>query len=46
MNFERNKLNRRWGILDSFILATGMSYGLRILTKDSDFRDLDDVELL
>lgn len=46
LSFERKKLNKKWGMLDSFILATAMVYGLRILTKDSDFRDLQGVEML
>lgn len=46
LNFERKKLNNKWGMLGSFILATSMTYGLRILTKDSDFGDLQEVEKL
>ena len=46
LNFERKKVNTKWGMLDSFFLATGELYGLRILTKDSDFGDLGTVEIL
>lgn len=46
LNYERKKKNKKWGMLDSFILATGMVYNLKILTKDSDFKDLEDIELL
>ncbi len=46
LNFERKKLNSKLGMLDSFILATAMTYGLRILTKDSYFGDLQEVEKL
>lgn len=46
LNFERKKINRKWGMLDSFILASGAIYGLKILTKDSDFKDISDAELL
>jgi predicted nucleic acid-binding protein len=46
LNFERKKSNKKWGMLDSFILASGSIYGLKILTKDSDFKDLSDVEIL
>ena len=46
LNFERKKSNKKWGMLDSFILASGSIYGLKILTKDSDFKDLSDVEML
>lgn len=46
LNFERKKLNKKWGTLDSFILASGSIYGLKILTKDNDFKDISDVEIL
>jgi predicted nucleic acid-binding protein len=46
LNFERKKINKKWGMLDSFILATGMIYNLKILAKDPDYRDLKDVEIL
>jgi predicted nucleic acid-binding protein len=46
LNNERKKTVKKWGMLDSFILATGTLYGLKILTKDRDFRDLPDVTIL
>ena len=46
LNNERKKTVRKWGMLDSFILATGTLYGLKILTKDRDFMGLPDVETL
>ncbi len=46
LNFERKKIIKKWGMLDSFILASGSIYELKILTKDSDFRDLPDVVML
>lgn len=46
LNFQRKQVNKKWGMLDSFVLATGMTYNLKILTKDSDFKDLVDVEIL
>ncbi len=46
LNFERKKINKKWGMLDSFILASGAIYGLKILTKDNDFKDISDVEIL
>jgi hypothetical protein len=46
LNFERKKINKKWGMLDSFILASGSIYGFKILTKDGDFRDLPDIEKL
>ena len=46
LNFDRKKLDKKWGMLDSFILASGMIYSLKILTKDNDFKDISDVEML
>lgn len=46
LNFERKKINKKWGLLDSFVLASGAIYGLKILTKDNDFKDVPDVEML
>jgi predicted nucleic acid-binding protein len=46
LNFERKKSNKKWGMLDSFILATAKVYGLDILTSDNDFRDITNAEIL
>jgi predicted nucleic acid-binding protein len=46
LNFERKKANSKWGMPDSLILASGSIYGLRILTKDGDLKDVADVEML
>ena len=46
LNFERKKLNKKWGMLDSFVLATGLLYNLKILSKDFDFKDLHCVEMI
>ncbi len=46
INFERKKTNDKWGMLDSFILATANICGLHLLTKDSDYIDLPNAELL
>jgi predicted nucleic acid-binding protein len=46
LNFQRKKIEKDWGMMDSFILATARIYNLKILTKDSQFRDLLDVEIL
>lgn len=46
LNFERKKKNKKWGMLDSFVLATGMIYNLKILAKDPDYKDVNDIELL
>lgn len=46
INFERKKKNKKWGIADSLILATSLFYNLKIVTKDRDFEDLPNVEIL
>ncbi len=46
LNYERKKAGRKWGMIDSLITATAQTYGLKILTKDSHFRDLENVQLL
>ena len=46
LNFERKKANRKWGMIDSFILASATIYGLKILTKDNDFSDVAEAVVL
>lgn len=46
LNFERKKRNKKWGMMDSFVLAMGTIYSMRILTKDPDFEDLQGVQML
>jgi predicted nucleic acid-binding protein len=46
LNFERKKNVKNWGMIDSIILATAQIYNLKILTKDSGFRDLPNAEIL
>ena len=46
LHFERRKKNKKWGMLDSFILATARTYELKVLTKDNDFKDILDAEIL
>ena len=46
LNFERKKVEKNWGMLDSLILSTARVYSLKVLTKDSHFKDLPDVETL
>ena len=46
LNYERKKLIKNWGMIDSLILATALLYDLKILTKDSHFKDLENVEVL
>ncbi len=46
LNYKRKKKIKDWGMLDSMILATALAYDLKILTKDSHFKDLDNAEML
>mgnify|MGYP001063585790 CR=1 FL=1 len=46
INHERKKKMKGWGMVDSLILATAISYNLNILTGDSHFKDLSNVEIL
>ena len=46
LNFERKRIKQKWGMLDSIILATAQKYGLKIVTKDHDYEDLPDTEVL
>lgn len=46
INHERKKKVKGWGMMDSMILATAISYNLSILTGDSHFKDLPNVKVL
>ena len=46
LNFERKKIVKSWGIIDSIILSTAQIYNLKILTKDSHFKDIPNVKIL
>ena len=46
LNYKRKKIVKNWGMIDSIILATALFYDLKILTKDSHFKDLENVEIL
>ncbi|MBS3054923.1 MAG: PIN domain-containing protein [Candidatus Aenigmarchaeota archaeon] len=46
VNYERKKIIRNWGMIDSFILTTALFYNLEILTGDSHFKDLPIVRLI
>ncbi len=43
---KRKKEGKKWGMIDSIIVATAQAYGLKILTKDYAFRDLPDAQVL
>ncbi len=46
MNYERKKAGKKWGMMDSIIVATAQVYGLKVLTKDNGFRDLAEAQIL
>ena len=46
LNAARKNNVRKWGMVDSVILATAQLYTLRIVTKDKDFGDLPDADVL
>ena len=46
LNYERKKIVKNWGMVDSLILSTALFYNLKILTKDHHFRDLENAEML
>jgi len=46
INYENKIKIKNWGMLDSFIYATGRIYKLKILTLDHHFKDLEGVDLV
>ena len=46
LNYERKKIVKNWGMVDSLVLSTSLFYNLRILTKDSHFKDLENAGML
>lgn len=46
INFENKKTIKDWGMLDSFIYATALLYNLKVLTGDTHFKGLVNVEML
>lgn len=46
LNFQQKKLEKNWGMADSIIFATSQIFNLKILTKDSHFQNLPDVEMI
>ena len=46
INYERKKIIKNWGMVDSLILATSLLYDLKILTKDRHFKGLENVGVL
>ncbi len=46
INYERNKIIKGWGMMDSFVLAASNIMKAKILTGDAHFRDLGNVILI
>ena len=46
LNFQRKKVVKGWGMMDSFILATALANNLPILTGDKHFKDLPNTKIL
>ncbi len=46
LNFKRKKIVKKWGMIDSLIVATSLIYNLKVLTKDSYFRGLSNMQIL
>jgi predicted nucleic acid-binding protein len=46
INQERKKKVKSWGMIDSMILATATFYKLKVLTGNSHFKDINNVEIL
>jgi predicted nucleic acid-binding protein len=46
INFYRKKEVKNWGMMDSFVLASSMMHSLKILTKDSHFKDLPNAQII
>ncbi len=42
----RKKKIHNWGIMDGFVYATAQYYGMTVVTKDTHFKGLPDVQLL
>ncbi len=46
INFDNKKKIKNWGMLDSFIYSTALTYNLKVLTGDNHFKNLNNVEML
>jgi predicted nucleic acid-binding protein len=46
INHERKQKARGWGMVDSLILATAVSYNMNVLTGDVHFTDLPNARIL
>ena len=46
INFKHKKIIKDWGMMDSLIYATAKLYGLKVLTGDEHFRNLENAVML
>jgi predicted nucleic acid-binding protein len=46
VNYERKKVVKGWGMMDSYVLASSLVLNAGILTGDQHFRDVEDVIML
>jgi|SRR3989338_3554761 len=46
INFESKKRNKKFGMVDSLIIATARILNLNVLTKDNDFKEFEECILL
>ena len=46
INAEMKKEDKTWGMSDSIVLATGRNYGVKVVTGDEHFRNLDDAVMI
>ena len=46
INFENKRKIKNWGMVDSILLATARIYGLKILTGDKHFGELEETIIL
>jgi predicted nucleic acid-binding protein len=46
VNYERKKVVKGWGMMDSYVLASSLVLNAGILTGDQHFRDVEDVIMI
>lgn len=46
LSYERKRLVKRWGLVDSIVLATARKHKGRIVTGDEHFRDLTEAIMI
>lgn len=46
LSHDRKRLVKRWGLVDSIVLATARKHKARVVTGDEHFRDLIDEAIM